>query len=146
MPKKLLFVCLGNLCRSPMAAGFFADRLAKAGAFTVDSAGLKAVVGEEAVSEAQETMLQVGVDIAGHRAKQLTKEMIINADLIFVMQRWHKKEVESMMPTARGKVFLLGQWGNFEVPDPYSQSITAFNECLGLIDKAWQDWYSRIIR
>jgi len=127
-----------------MAAGFFADRLAKLGAFSIDSAGLGAVVGKPAVTEAQEVMNKIGINIAKHRAKQLNSDLVRDANLILVMEKWHKKEIESMMPTARGKVYLLGQWSDFEVPDPYSQPIEAFEQCLQLIDKAWQDWYLRI--
>lgn len=146
MLSNLLLVCVGNLCRSPMAEGFFAEKTAKLGNFSVNSAGLRAVVGESAVSKAQEVMCGIGVDITKHRAKQLTCDMIKEANLILVMEKWHKKEIESMMPTARGKVYLLGQWGNFEVPDPYTKPTEAFEQCLQLIEKAWQDWYSRIIQ
>ena len=127
-----------------MAAGVFADRLKDIGEFTISSAGLHAVVGEPAVFEAQEAMQQIGIDISMHRAQQLTVDMVSAADLILVMERWHKKEVEKLMPESRGKVYLLGNWSDFEVPDPYSESAQVFEQCLQLIERSWGDWKFRL--
>jgi len=146
MFNSLLFVCVGNICRSPMAAGVFANRLTGESRIIIDSAGLYAVVDSPAVSEAQQVMQEINIDISGHRAKQLTCAMISSADLVLVMEQEHKQAVEKIMPASRGKVYLLGKWSGFEVPDPYCKPVEAFSKCLQLIERAWQDWQFRIIK
>lgn len=146
MLNNLLFVCVGNICRSPMAAGFFSNQLKELNDITINSAGLHAVVGESAVSKAQKVMLDIGIDISEHRAQQLTYDMVSTANLVLVMEKAHKKEIESIIPASRGKVYLLGQWQDFEIPDPYCEPIEAFDQSLLLIKQAWQDWRLRIVR
>lgn len=145
MINKLLFVCIGNICRSPMAEGLFRERLKSNGAFTTASAGLHALVDYQAAVEAQETMCDINIDISQHRAKQLSPEMIVEADLILVMETIQKREIGCLFPYARGKVHLLGKWSNFEIPDPYNQPRQAFSDCLELLEQGWQDWQQRLI-
>jgi protein-tyrosine phosphatase len=140
----ILFVCLGNICRSPMAEGYFREQLKSAQSIQIGSAGLRALVGQPAVSEAQEIMHQIGIDISAHRARQLTNELVVAADLILVMEKPHQQEIEFIFPHSRGRVHLLGKWGDFEIFDPYQGSIEAFSECLALIEKGWQDWKNRL--
>lgn len=141
----LLFVCIGNVCRSPMAEGYFREHLSKERPnVKVASAGLHALVGEAAVKEAQEVMRSVNIDISSHKARQLDEKMVSQADLVFVMDRSQKKEVELVFSHSRGRVFTLGNWRGFEVPDPYKDPLDSFEFCLELIQKGWQDWRKRL--
>lgn len=144
MISKLLFVCIGNVCRSPMAEGLFAKRLKKKGKFTIASAGLHALVDQPAVCEAQETMRNIGIGISHHRARQLSTEMILASDLILVMEKLQKREIEFLAPCVRGKVHLIGKWSGFEIPDPYNEPMQAFENCLQLLEQGWQDWQLRL--
>lgn len=145
MFKNILFVCVGNLCRSPMAEGLAKHRLASLEPkVQVHSAGLKAVVGEPAAQEARELALLKGLDISAHRARQLTEDMVTEADLILVMEDWQKKEITKHFPHARGKVFLLGHWQDFEIVDPYQQSMKAFEHTWELIEEGFKDWNQKI--
>lgn len=145
MINNLLFVCVGNVCRSPMAEGLFKERLSGKDNFVIASAGLHALIDQTATYEAQETMSNIGIDIAQHRAKQLSADMVLAADLILVMEKLQKKEIEIISPYARGKVHLLGKWSNFEIPDPYNESMQTFSNCLELIEKGWLDWKYRLM-
>jgi protein-tyrosine phosphatase len=148
MINSILFVCIGNICRSPMAEGLFKAQLNKINSikfFVVGSAGLHALVGRPAAEESQEIMCNIGIDITQHRAKQLSPEMVTSSDLILVMEKLQKREIELLFPHARGKVHLLGKWSNFEVPDPYNKPLQAFSNCLELFEQGWQDWQDRLL-
>jgi protein-tyrosine phosphatase len=136
----VLVVCVGNVCRSPMAAAVLADRLrGRAVAAQVESAGLGALVGESAVPIAQELMRERGLDISTHRARQVTPALVRAFDLVLVMERHHQRDVEAIHPPARGRVVPLGRWGAFDVPDPHRRGRAAFEEALALIDRGIDD-------
>lgn len=145
MFNKILMVCVGNICRSPMAEGLFKERLKDKEGFTVNSAGVGALVGRAAVPEAQNVMRKIGIDISEHRAQQIDVNLVNTADLILVMEKAHKQIVEKKFSMARGRTFLLGHWSNFEIFDPYQEPEEAFCESLTLIEKAWLDWQKRLV-
>ncbi|MDP1575032.1 MAG: hypothetical protein Q8L78_08920 [Coxiellaceae bacterium] len=84
---RILVVCIGNICRSPAAEGFFKEAFQKNNiACRVDSAGLSAMVGHEADLAVRDIMLEDNhINLSSHRAKQLTEEMILQHDLILTM-------------------------------------------------------------
>ncbi len=145
MFERILFICLGNICRSPTAEGVLKYRLSSLTSSTqVASAGLSALVGKPAASKALSLLQAKKIDITSHRARQLTKQMIMDADLILTMEWGHKQKVEQLCPTACGKVFLLGKWSDFEVIDPYGGSISDYEYALDLIEKGIEDWLERL--
>jgi protein-tyrosine phosphatase len=140
MFSRILMICVGNICRSPMAEGELAARLRKRGVLaTVESAGIAALVGKPADPMAQELMRKRGIDISAHRARQLTPEMIRAFELILVMEAEQQRAVESMLPGARGRVHRIGRWGAFDVPDPYGGDGEDFEEALQLIVRGIDD-------
>jgi protein-tyrosine phosphatase len=145
MFNKVLFVCLGNICRSPMAEGVFKKWLIDHQySIEVNSAGLSAVVGNSATRKAQAQLQPRHIDISTHVARQLNDTLVREADLILVMEDEQKKQIESMYAYALGKVFLLGKWGNFEIPDPYGGQESDYAHTLTLIDQGLQDWQKKI--
>lgn len=83
-------VCVGNICRSPMAEALVAHRLAGMPGVATASAGISALVGRPADGLAQELMAARGLDLSGHRARQLTPELATSFDLILVMEDGHR--------------------------------------------------------
>lgn len=139
----LLVVCVGNICRSPMAQGVLAAQLP---AWRVQSAGLDALVGAPADDIAINLLRERGLDISGHRASQITRKMCLEASMVFVMSRDQRRQVESMYPEVCGRVFRLGEHADRDVPDPYRQPEPAFRHALKLIDEGVSSWVQRIRR
>ena len=111
---------------------------------SVTSAGLGALAGHGASAHAVELMAERGLDISGHRARQLTPDLVQDSDLILVMERRHKKALDALEPAARGKVHRLCEWSGEDIPDPYQQPRDAFEAALSLIDKGVSAWVARI--
>ena len=132
----LLFVCHGNIIRSPLAAALLQQRLT-ASARTgvgVQSAGLHASSGRPADPAAQLVAESCGVSLSHHKAVCLNRELVDSCEYIFVMDYKNLAEFRTQYPHARHKVFLLGTVGrasneSLEINDPYGEEIGHFEEC-----------------
>ncbi len=139
--QRLLVLCEGNICRSPMAQAVLAAALP---ALSVQSAGLGALVGAPADETATSLMQARGLDLAAHRAVQVNAALCSQADLILVMEQEQRARVEALYPQVRGKVFRIGHHLQQDVPDPYRQGEQAFRHALALIDRGVAEWLPRI--
>ena len=139
--KHILTLCAGNICRSPIAAALlereFPDK-------SIMSAGLGAPEGDPADPLAIEVAAAHGLDLSAHRAAQLAAWMCQAAELILVMEQGHKTELERKFPLVRGKVFRLGERGDFDIADPYHQPKAAFEAAYDDIARGVADWVPRI--
>jgi protein-tyrosine phosphatase len=137
---RILFVCIGNVCRSPMAEAAFADRMRKRGIpLIVQSAGIGALVGHPADATALAILAERGIDASAHRARQLTPALARDFELILVMDGEQQRAVEAMSPTSRGRVHRIGRRGDFDVPDPYRRDRAAFERAFALIERGLDD-------
>ena len=141
MIRRILVVCIGNICRSPMAEGLF--RQAMPGV-QVSSAGMSAMVGHGADPIAVQIMAGVGVDISAHRARMLTEAIAREADLILLMDEQQKQQLSMQYPHMRGKVFRLGEANGQDIPDPYLQDMEVFRKVFSLVENGVNDWAKRI--
>jgi len=141
---RILFVCTGNTCRSPMGEYFCkkyiaeklecnVDELEKKG-YKVVSAGVFGVDGAPASSEVVDICNRKGIDSSGHQSRLLTVEMVEESDIIFTMTRSHGRGVLSLCPQAESKCFLLD--GEMDVPDPIGGGVDVYNECACRIERA----------
>jgi len=150
--KTVLFVCYGNICRSPMAEGFLNKLLLEKNDKPVDvevlSAGLNAVGGPP-TPETMETMREEGIDITSFRSRQLTEELIEKADLILTMEKRYKDDVLSRHPQAKHKVFTLkefaGETENLDIEDPYGKGMEAYKTCAKEIKQSLAKAFKKII-
>ena len=144
MFNKILIVCVGNICRSPMAEALLMKKLEHHSNIKIESAGIGALVGHEADSIAQSLMQAKGVDISEHRARQLNSNLLGEFDLVLVMENGHMDAIHQMSPESKGKVHLLGKWNDFEIPDPYKQGRREFEVALELINRGVDEWVENI--
>jgi protein-tyrosine-phosphatase/predicted ATP-grasp superfamily ATP-dependent carboligase len=135
-----LFVCFGNIMRSPMAEAMLKHALAARGIDgpVVRSAGLHAVPGREAHSCALAVSRELGIPLDEHRAQLLTPELVSGSDLIFAMDFENLAELETLYPAARNKIFLLSRYAqgrqrNREIPDPYFGDIETTRRCYSVL-------------
>ncbi|TQV81321.1 low molecular weight phosphotyrosine protein phosphatase [Exilibacterium tricleocarpae] len=141
----VLFVCLGNICRSPTAHGVFQHKVAAAGldhAIRVDSAGTGAWhLGNEPDSRAAAAAQSRGYDLSGLRARQADAGDFDQFDYILAMDRQNLRELKSLRPAAYdGRLDLLLNFGSHpdfaEVPDPYYGGVKGFELVLDLVENA----------
>lgn len=145
MFKNILIVCVGNICRSPMGEAIFKHIAQQADIpVSISSAGIAAMEGYQADPVVKQLLTDQGIDCSWHRARQLTKEMLSEADLVLVMEDGHRKEIERIYPSFCGKVHLLGKWCNFEIPDPYRKSKQFFEETYQLISQSINEWQKKL--
>jgi protein-tyrosine phosphatase len=141
--RNILVVCIGNICRSPMAEGLLAKAVPDA---QVSSVGLEAMAGLRADPIACELMAERGVSLESHRARQISMDACQRADLILVMDRSQRRMVEERYLFAAGKVFRLCEFSDQDVPDPYRAGRASFERALSLIEEGSRQWVQRISR
>jgi protein-tyrosine phosphatase len=144
MIRHILVVCVGNICRSPMAEALLKDALSEHQDITIESAGLGALVDHPASEHAVALMQERGLDIRQHRARQITPDMVNEADLVLVMEAGHRRAIDMNEPAARGKIYRLGEWQDRDISDPYRQPREAFEAALADIDEGVAEWARRI--
>lgn len=138
--KRILTVCVGNICRSPTSEFLFRQRLASR-EIQVTSAGLGALAGSPMDHRALQLLVEHGIDGAEHRARQLSTAMLREADLVFGMETGHVAAMIRMAPEASGKIFLLDKWlQGRNIPDPYRQELVAFERVYSMIEKSVDSW------
>jgi protein-tyrosine-phosphatase len=122
---KVLFVCSGNICRSPMAAEYCRLRAREAGfaMLAVDSAGTLGIEGEPAPEEARRVMAEIGVDLSRHRSRGLRAEDLASADYTIVMERRHLKFLGRHHPDATDRRLLLRAFEEGSDPHPYPPDV-----------------------
>ncbi|MBA2436024.1 MAG: serine hydroxymethyltransferase [Chthoniobacterales bacterium] len=140
--KYVLFVCTGNICRSPMALGLFRRLLGNRKEIEADAAGVHAVRGQPPSVHAIEVCRQRGVDIASLRSQPLTATLIDRATHIFAMTGSHLETIHLLFPQSAEKTFLLREFEEpgatlwRDLPDPIGMGRDVYEECAESIERA----------
>ena len=137
----ILVVCVGNICRSPMAEALLKQRYPYK---AIDSAGVGALVGHSADPAALEIMAKQEIDITNHVAKQIDENLAKTADIIFTMSDGQTKWIEERWPFCRGKTFKLGHWMSKDIADPYKHEMSAFETAYQDIVNSLEQWADKI--
>ena len=143
--RSFLFVCYGNIMRSAMAEFFMRkalEEIASDGAQRIQivSAGLHANPGREAHPWAQDAAADLGISLAQHRAKQLSREMVEQADCVFAMDFQNKAELQTIYPEAQSKICMLSDYAEGpqqyrEIVDPYLGDPETTRACARLLQR-----------
>ena len=144
MIRHILVVCVGNICRSPMAEVLLKRALSGQDDIKIESAGLGAPVGRPAADFAIELMSEMGEDISAHRARQIHPDLVRDVDLVLVMEAGHKRVIDDADSTARGKVHRLGEWQDKDIVDPNRRPKEAFEIALADIQAGVASWAEKI--
>ena len=139
--ERLVFVCTGNICRSP-----YAERKAAAAGFPSVSIALRGSSGEPAFPAAQRAAAAAGIDLGAHRSTAAADADLKPGDLLVAMEPWQASALERL---EIGQVTLLGLWSTPERPhlhDPHGLSDDYFRTCFRLIDSAVAAMLARLGR
>ena len=133
--KKVLFVCTGNICRSPMAEGFFRELTRERGGFESLSAGLAAMDGQSPSTHSVTAMSELGLDISDQSSQQVTPQLVEEMDYIFGLSTGHVENLVHYFPQASEKIFLLREFveelpaGRKDIADPIGGSLEVYRSC-----------------
>jgi len=139
--KTILFLCTGNVCRSPMAEGLFRHAVKGRGEFRIVSAGIGAMNGEPPTHHSVQAMREIGIDISHQRSRSLTAELVRSADLILGMTHSHTDTVALLYPSAAEKTFLLREFDETleayekDISDPIGSPYHIYVDCRDQIEQ-----------
>ncbi len=147
---KILIVCTGNTCRSPMAEGIFKDLAKKNNVdIEVKSSGTAAYDGDSASDNAVYALEKLNIDISNHKSKLIHKEIVDEADLILTMSSSHKRALINKFPGAKDKTYLLNEYAFGiikDIEDPFGGSLLYYEKARDEIYRAAEKIIQLIVK
>lgn len=141
---KVLFICTGNTCRSPMAEALLKSKNSRN--IEVKSAGVFASDGSPASNHTKQVLFEKGI-ACNHASSMLTDGLVEWADIILAMTESHKYAVLDRFAKARGKVFTLAEFagkGEYDISDPFGGNVEIYRETLAQLEEMVDAVYKKI--
>ncbi len=133
---KILFICTGNTCRSPMAKVLFDKVIAESNnklpAIKTESAGVRATSNQKVSGEAVKAVKRYGMNLSNHRARLLDEKLAYEADLLLTMTKWQADTVKEEYPEIAEKTFAISEYINSDandITDPIGMGQDAYDSC-----------------
>lgn len=144
LPSQVIAVCVGNVCRSPMAYALLCVALRERGlGVQVSSAGVRACVGLPADPTSIQLMAERGIDISGHRGRQLLPKQVDADTLLLVMSDDQAKWIRRQRGRLAPQVAALGEFTVGDIADPVGGARSQFERALAEIEEGIEAWFER---
>jgi protein-tyrosine phosphatase len=134
--ERLVFVCKGNICRSP-----YGEYRARLLGWSAVSMGLEALAGSTADSQAIEAAARRNVDLRAHRSTRFSAQLLTSSDLVLGFEPWHLQQMRKQRGSSVAQMTLAGLWSQPRRPDigdPHNRGLHYFDICYSLIDTGLQ--------
>jgi protein-tyrosine phosphatase len=157
IPRSVVFVCKGNICRSPFSH-HLAQKIMENGLnskINIDSAGLEAKEHERSPENAIIAASDYGINLENHKPKRIDRNMFEGPSMVIAMETWHFQALKKRFPDRKDKIFLLplfennehrkmGGFYRYNIEDPYGKSIDEFKKCFRRIERCLEGLFDEI--
>lgn len=148
MKRSVLFICTGNICRSPMAVWLLQDLVSTSDdEWIIESAGTMALEGYRASKNSLVAMENRGIEVTKHISRQITTQILIAFDLILVMERNHKEGLYSAFPEHADRIIMLSELigRQYDIVDPFGGPLADYINTADEIERILVDGFNRIL-
>lgn len=142
--ERLVFICLGNICRSP-----YGEYIAQRHHIATSGFGLSTSTGASAFPLGVETALERQIDMRSHRATDVSDFELKDSDLLLVMELRHAKRVQRLLGGSNAQIALLGNWAQprrLHIHDPHVHGKAYFETCYDVVENATENLVAELLQ